>query len=140
MVPGPKARMQDGRVPPVEGRGPSFNGARPEGQDAGQLEAVKTTAAQYASMVPGPKARMQVADAMLGETRANMLQWCPARRPGCRDEGEGGVGEGAPASMVPGPKARMQVVKHHPSERANVASMVPGPKARMQERLAGING
>ncbi len=60
MVPGPKARMQASRKPTatyIEKK--CFNGARPEGQDAGLGGARVDRHPRHASMVPGPKARMQ---------------------------------------------------------------------------------
>ncbi len=158
MVPGPKARMQVRRTTRALRSARCFNGARPEGQDAGEVE------------------RQQL-------NRGPKLQWCPARRPGCRGEDAGGGERHADASMVPGPKARMQAARGRlqrtsdrsfngarpegqdagggvpsrfraciyrlqwcPARRPGcrlsasgltvaqlLASMVPGPKARMQD-------
>ncbi len=83
MVPGPKARMQERAPPWGPSPRPRFNGARPEGQDAGLAWTDDYAEAVAASMVPGPKARMQAASTAMMSPKWK-LQWCPARRPGCR--------------------------------------------------------
>ncbi len=135
MVPGPKARMQASRAcsatwssrtsfngarpegqdagpplaPTASTQPPCFNGARPEGQDAGERRRASRRRRVGASMVPGPKARMQgTRFRSWRASRSSLLQWCPARRPGCRWFRPFNFALEAMASMVPGPKARMQ--------------------------------
>ncbi len=159
MVPGPKARMQDPLLFGEVGQGArlqwcparrpgcrcstgskwaklfkGFNGARPEGQDAGVDRLRRADLVRGASMVPGPKARMQVTQCSrrIVEVHASMV-------PGPKARMQGPVPTHGrlvlPASMVPGPKARMQGAACRCHHRGPTASMVPGPKARMQEEI-----
>ncbi len=134
MVPGPKARMQASAARRPTGRRASFNGARPEGQDAGDRLRESADNARPLQWCPARRpgcrarrsptwrapsscfngARPEGQDAGIwgtdGPPGRGTLQWCPARRPGCRTESGSGSNGWPTASMVPGPKARMQVV------------------------------
>ncbi len=134
MVPGPKARMQGRTVATRRAEPRGFNGARPEGQDAGRPIWRMCHHPPLLQWCPARRPGCRIRVPVKASETIVALQWCPARRPGCRDR-RGQLDHEAvvPASMVPGPKARMQ-----DEGRAALvalvlgASMVPGPKARMQ--------
>ncbi len=198
MVPGPKARMQACAVCRRSGRWPlqwcparrpgcrpasmppnitatcSFNGARPEGQDAGDVRGRADRQRDRASMVPGPKARMQAARTRCRSSppRSSFngarpegqdagspgcscsapslaLQWCPARRPGCRRRQPDRSSRSDSASMVPGPKARMQARRRRacwspsstlqwcPARRPGCRTIRPPPVSSVRTRFNG---